>query len=532
MANRFFAKAFLPVYRGRLAGMCAVSGLGGYALFKDTPRYVDVEKADKEFHTSSQHTAPPGYTPWKIRNDYPTSDLLKSQNKATKLTPGSPPTLPLPGYGDDFEGENAPWLKIDFEKNPELYAEAIREYCFDGMVPADFRPQDNTVRNWYHAPWMHYRASNTSGNEREPLHGLTFERVTPKYEFARTQDTWLQNWACGFYNATGATVFGDMWKNPAAPDFNNNKHFPTGTCVFKILLNNATNDQLPNMYGSPSMHAVICSDPPTQPAPKNGRNRDTKASELRLIQVDFAVVDNRSPIGWVFGTYMYDCEVKDKEPWNRLTLVGLQWGNDPWLTQAVHTSHPEMKPRESWINPKAEDWRKVLAGSRPSWGWNGRMNGPADNFISACASCHSTASRDPIYLGKDKTPLSIVPPLKTVDGVTAPEPPKTDADVMIYFRNVPPGVPFDEGLDPDDLSRYDPSDPKLKSKTKSADYSLQLQVGWASFNLWQQNNQSWVEKSLRGTRYVVGLENKPDPADISQRDLLRQGPEVKYKRRD
>ncbi|KAL6915241.1 hypothetical protein ACHAPO_011103 [Fusarium lateritium] len=529
MSKRFFSNVFLPVYRGRLVGMCAVSGLGGYALFKEQPRYVDVQKAEKEFHTSSQHPAPPGYTPWKIRNDYPTSDLLKSKKNVKSLVPGNLPALPLPGYGDDFEGENAPWLKVDFKKNPELYAETIREYCFDGMVPADFRPQDNKVRNWYHAPWMHYRGPKSSGNEREPLHGLTFERITPQYEFARTQDTWLQNWACGFYNATGATVFGDMWKNPAAPDFNNNKHFPVGTCVFKILLNNATNEQLPNMVGSPSMKAVICSDPTTKPPPKNGMNRNKEPSDVRLIQVDFAVVEPRSDIGWVFGTYMYDCEVKEKEPWSRLTLVGLQWGNDPWLTQKVHDHDPKAKPTESWINPKAEEWRKLLRGSRPSWGWNGRMNGPADNFISACASCHSVATRDPIYLGNAKKPLSIVPPLVTTNGVTKPAEGKTDADVMIYFRNVPPGVPFDEGLNPDDLSR---EYPEFKSKTKSADYSLQLQVGWANFNLWQQNAQSWVEKSILGTRYVVGLENKPNPAHISQRDLLRQGSEIEYKRRD
>lgn len=32
---------------------------------------------------------------------------------------------------------------------------------------------------------------------------------------------------------------------------------------------------------------------------------------MRLIQVDFAVVDDRSPIGWVFGTFMYDGTLGD-----------------------------------------------------------------------------------------------------------------------------------------------------------------------------------------------------------------------------
>lgn len=32
----------------------------------------------------------------------------------------------------------------------------------------------------------------------------------------------------------GATVFGDMWKDPDNPDFSQNKEFPVGTCVFKV----------------------------------------------------------------------------------------------------------------------------------------------------------------------------------------------------------------------------------------------------------------------------------------------------------
>lgn len=42
-------------------------------------------------------------------------------------------------------------------------------------------------------------------------------------------------------------------------------------------------------------------------------NRNKEPSDVRLIQVDFAVVEPRSDIGWVFGTYMYDCEVNEKE---------------------------------------------------------------------------------------------------------------------------------------------------------------------------------------------------------------------------
>lgn len=56
------------------------------------------------------------------------------------------------------------------------------------------------------------------------------------------------------------------------------------------------------------------------------------------------------------------------------------WGNDPHLTN--EKADAGEKPKESWINPRADYLLKeVLKGSRPSWGWKGRLNGPADNFI-------------------------------------------------------------------------------------------------------------------------------------------------------
>lgn len=55
------------------------------------------------------------------------------------------------------------------------------------------------------------------------------------------------------------------------------------------------------------------------------------------------------------------------------------WGNDPQLDQAAVDAGE--KPVESWINPRADELRKELGGMRPSWGYNGRLNGPADNFI-------------------------------------------------------------------------------------------------------------------------------------------------------
>jgi hypothetical protein len=54
------------------------------------------------------------------------------------------------------------------------------------------------------------------------------------------------------------------------------------------------------------------------------------------------------------------------------------WGNDPELTQAKADAGE--KPQESWINPEADTVRNSLQGTRPSWGWNGRLNGPGMIF--------------------------------------------------------------------------------------------------------------------------------------------------------
>ncbi|KAH7217186.1 hypothetical protein BKA60DRAFT_648296 [Fusarium oxysporum] len=488
------------ITRGQLlAGGAALGGTGlAASLIESDSQKLQATEAQVQFHTSSIHPTPDG-----------------------SLPRAPSPLIPAPGLPGDFEGKNAPWLKVDYEKDPEQFAKTIREYCFDGNVEKDFRLNENTVRDWYHAPWMHYRDPNSNCTEREPINGFTFERATPAGEFAATQKDTLQNWAVGFYNATGATVFGDMWKDPDNPDFSQNKEFPVGTCVFKILLNNSTPEQMPIQDGAPTMHAVISK------STSNGKERNDFASPLRLIQVDFAVVDKRSPIGWVFGTFMYNKDEPGKGPWDRLTLVGLQWGNDHWLTNKVYeetkAEHHVAKPRECYINPKAEKIRIREGGTRPTWGWNGRMNGPADNFISACASCHSTSTSHPMYNGKVKNGVKqtygMVPPL-TMAASPQPKPGNTFSDVMIYFRNVMGGVPFDEGVNPKNPDEYDPS---YKSKVKSADYSLQLQVGWANYKKWKEDHETLVQSVFRKTRYVIGSE-LAGASDLSQRDQGRQEP--------
>jgi len=101
-----------------------------------------------------------------------------------------------------------------------------------------------------------------------------------------------------------------MWADPENPKWDDDVKFPLGTCVFKILLTDAKNEEVSTMQGAPGLDAVIA-EQPKKGQYKAGKRND-KATKLRLLQVDFAVRDDRAEIGWVFGTFMYDGSRKDK----------------------------------------------------------------------------------------------------------------------------------------------------------------------------------------------------------------------------
>jgi hypothetical protein len=72
------------------------------------------------------------------------------------------------------QAETLPWKTINFKTRPADYLNAVLNYCYDGNIAVDWRGQDNPVRKWYHAPWLH------SGDKgREFVRGTTRERTTP-----------------------------------------------------------------------------------------------------------------------------------------------------------------------------------------------------------------------------------------------------------------------------------------------------------------------------------------------------------------
>jgi hypothetical protein len=169
---------------------------------------------------------------------------------------------------------------------------------------------------------------------------------------------------------------------------------------------------------------------------------------LRLLQLDVAVRDVRAiKSGWIFGTFVYDGRLAGADPWAKLKPVGLMWGNDPALSDA--DAAQGKKPIESVV---LSDF-----GLGRAFGRGGRMNGPVDNPVSACLSCHMTAQWP--------NPAAVTPP----SGAAWDR-------VSCWFRNLGPTTPF--GLAPSNTVACGtlPSPASV-----SLDFSLQLAVGLRNY---------------------------------------------------
>jgi hypothetical protein len=378
----------------------------------------------------------------------------------TPTTPFCSSTVPLPAgwtgnvfrlaqnYPQTPPTDARPWLRYDPRTQPMQYIRSVLAYFYQGnirpSVEASFDPALNHARGWYNAPWQ-----DQGFNGREPIHGLTRERVTPAGELDRCQTLPWNNYAVGFYNGAGATTLGRIWANHGQPD-PTMAIMPEGTVGAKLLFTTAPVAQAPYLAGSPTWNAMVYDpnyNPPPGPPPA-GPPPPRSLQQLRLLQIDIAVKDNRVPTGWVFGTFVYGggpqgdapCPPASTTPdpvgrdWNGVQPIGLMWGNDPGYSGSGPLA-------ETWLNP---------AVHMPHVGYQGRLNGPVDNPASSCLSCHSTAQWP--------SAASMIPP--------------TSGDIAPWFRNIASGTPF--GYQPP------PSGPP-PAPPQSLDYSLQVQVGFRNF---------------------------------------------------
>lgn len=286
-------------------------------------------------------------------------------------------------YPEDLERDEnnqlvtrTPWTSIDFTKDTAAYMDSVLS-----VIKTDFHKDGDVLKRnkehrWWMSLWMDYTRYG-----REPRMGLTKERGPNEKDLSKTSRAGYQVWAVGFYNEFGALTFGEIFEDPCNPSVPVAVNFARNTVSIKFLFTDAAPNEVEYLKGGPVYKAMI--DP-------NHNNTDPKkriVSELRLIQLDIAIKDTRADeTNWIFGTFGWVGPAKGDGLFDNLVPVSLQWGNDPGVY--------DDNIKESWINPVLHE---VMYGwpERPTLGFKGRANGPADNIRSSCLSCHATARSPP-----------------------------------------------------------------------------------------------------------------------------------------
>lgn len=474
--------------RSLLAACCATILL---SACRPDPSTVGSTPTTGEFgETGSGYLAQcSGWFPdWIARNPPPSAS-------AFQLSQGYP--LGTPVFGD-VDGQTrvirwdppapatGPWSAHDFRIAAQrpAYLDALRDYFLAGMVDVDFVAQRNRTRRWYHVPMM----TTDPISRREPYRGLTKERP-----LTSTDHSWilpgqqLQSFAIGYYNPQGGYTIGQVFKDPDPALSDPSKaQFIDGAYVFKLLFAEhdpaKVNAATYPLDGAPQWQVQDVAAP------------NAPLKTVRLIQVDVAVKDPRSSqTGWVFATYVYD-ESKAAEPvaWRRLAPIGLQWGNDPDVTASgVGTLD------ETWISPG------IPAIFQNKLGRHGRLNGPVDNPVSSCISCHSTAQVSP-----GATPIRAFRGARLIPPGSC-----TDAQDMMWFRNLTGSQAFGLMTSNGDGCALAAPQP---ATILSVDYSLQLADGLSSSLFYDNPNPCLATARAMRARDDESARSSADGAKMSR----------------
>lgn len=404
-------------------------------------------------------TPPPGWQGpvFTLSHDYPTQD------------PGECPK------------ELCTWLAVDVDFTPNFssqppdwnsgpwatYIQRILDYVKQGQDPnlandVGVRTQVDGKTRWFHVPWMAY--DPTAG--REFVHGTTNERTAHLSDLlgqdkigdgdgnfgvhvlpAMTPDCTkrfphgFESWSVGVYNEWGGWALGRSWPKtgrPALAQYQGSTMpaglpFPEGTVVAKFLTSSVPADCVPYLKGAPEWQVDRHKMSPTSGLYSCEREVQTD----RLVQVDVAVVDSRSPTRWVYGTFSYNGNLPGATVWDRLAPVGLQWGSDPWTFPAVPKAE-SLPARQSVINRNIGIYQHL--------GCNARLAGPVDSPMSSCVSCHASG-----YAAPGGVPSNMgvnVPASFGFDGICT----QFSQENVAYFQNQTPPQTYPNGRFPQAMS--------------------------------------------------------------------------------
>jgi hypothetical protein len=402
------------------------------------------------------------------------------------------------GSSQEQDWQHGPWQE---------YLRLLLDYVKEGQDPnlsdqVGFQTTVHGRTRWFNVPWMAYDL--TVG--REYLHGTTNERTArlseltpgsnrllqPNFRIARHADPnfrgagvlallsqqidacssnpyGYETWSVGFYNEWGGYSIGKAFPptgKPTIVDYMGTKMpdglpFPEGTVVVKILTTTADADCVEALRGAPEWEVN------RHVFDRNkGYQCQRTVQTTRVLQVDVAAVDHRSPTRWVYGTFAYDGrQTKEGDSfWDRLVPVGLQWGADPWSFPAV-PQEASLPLQQTVLNPQSESLMSHYGCPTAKPGgklnlYNQRLSGPVDNEASSCISCHSSAYAAPH--GAPSTMGTNVPASFGFDGMCQ----QYSLDNAAYFQNQIPPQHFPGGRFPDSMS---------------LDTSLQLEVAFDQY---------------------------------------------------
>lgn len=388
-----------------------------------------------------------------------------------KLSHDYPQTAPVPAM---------PWRAainngLITTANAQAYAEALKAAIGDDMrvLLQDYQHWDAGKRGWYNEPWL--GKTSVAGSEwrmREPLRGMyvgsnDMERDLFKATGLKKDFT---TYVLVYYDKTAAVTLNRIWGATAmdpnvTPDAT---QFAEGSIIVKAAFITAGPKVWPVMTGTQvwpayiEMDATKSADPAAAPA----------LTPTYLMQFDIIVKDSASApkTGWVFTTLVYDRRIapRAKDIWNKMVVLGAQWGNDPQADNPA-VRYPVLQ--ENWNNPRAPAYGSATLG------WGQRLSGPNDGAMnnvgisdtvdsmpvkyvrnakdSSCMSCHSSAQWDtraknsPSFLLPAFGPSFAAPPsCKTADcaGYLGSPPPGSELWLK-WFKNRKGNEPMDPGPD-------------------------------------------------------------------------------------
>ena len=384
------------------------------------------------------------------------------------------------------------------EQQARRYIDAIIAYIQEGNIDSgdvskDWSLCDNPVRSWYHIPYQTYEP--LSG--REYVHGLTREAPVTM-TLGGTFELRTTMWAVGFYNPAAGASLAKVWTGAPDPVMPKQAFaFGDGSVIGKLLFTTANPTQYPFLQNMPAWEANIsapefCSCVSATPNATCTYKEQTEqcprtVGRVYLLQLDIAVRDSRSPIGWAYGTFVADGVRKASEPnpWKRISPLGLMWGNDTPPVGTGAASYPA-DPRKNGLQDGVIFWDVVdMLNERTNaghLGCNDRLNGPADNALSSCLSCHQTASV-PDQANKTPAILFQFSGLDSKAGQCISSPTAKDLEIdQAYFNTLACGSSF--GGPPAIVPP--PSYASGAKQWISTDFSLQLSISLTQWQEWAQ----------------------------------------------